>query len=155
MPVDTSTQTNFSQGIEYLKTNQLEAAANAFRRAFKNDPENPRYLSYYGLIIALHEHNYQDGVNFCRAAIMRAAYEPEFYLNLCRVYSKGGQRKKALETLVEGLSFDPDSSPLKLEMKRLGSRRKPLVSFLPRSHFLNRSIGRLTYQFRRVRSLQR
>jgi tetratricopeptide (TPR) repeat protein len=154
MAVDT-TQVIFRQGLEYLKGNQLEAAANAFRRAFKNEPENPRHLSYYGLIIALHELNYQDGVNFCRAAILRAAYEPEFYLNLCRVYSKAGQRKKALETLVEGLSFDSASAPLKLEMRRMGSRRKPAVSFLSRDHFLNRSIGKLTYQLRRGRHSMR
>ena len=139
----------FSQGLEYLRKNRIPEAANAFRRAFKMDPDDPRYLSYYGLILALAEGNLQDAINFCRAAILRAAYEPEFYLNLCKVYSQGGQRKKALETLLEGMNFDNENVLLKMEFKRLGSRRKPLISFLSRDHVLNKSLGRITYKLRK------
>jgi tetratricopeptide (TPR) repeat protein len=140
------TQEIFSQGLDYLRKNRIPEAANAFRRAFKTDPDNPRHLSYYGLILALAEENVPDGINFCRAAILRAAYEPEFYVNLCRVYCKGGQRKKALETLLEGMKFDKNNALLRMEMRRLGARRKPLLSFLSRDHILNKSLGRLTYK---------
>ena len=68
MSVDESAKA-FAQGLELLKKNRLSESANAFRMAFKKDPENPRYLSYYGLIVALAEDNLQDGINFCRAAI--------------------------------------------------------------------------------------
>ncbi len=144
------TQQIFLQGLDYLRKNRIPEAANAFRRVFKIDPENPRHLSYYGLAVALADGNVQDAINFCRAAILRAAYEPEFYVNLCRVYTKAGQRKKALEALVEGLNFDKNNALLRMEMKRLGARRKPLLSFLSRDHILNRSLGRLTYQIKRV-----
>ena len=136
----------FVQGLEFLRKNRLPEASNAFRRAFKQDIENPRYLSYYGLILALQDENFQDGINFCRAAIQRAAYEPEFYLNLCKVFSKAGQRKKALEALLEGLNYDKNNALLRMEMRRLGVRRKPLLQFLPRDHFLNRAIGQFTYK---------
>lgn len=140
----------FLQGMDYLRKNRIPEAANAFRRVFKMDPDNPRHLSYYGLAVALADDNLQDAINFCRAAILRAAYEPEFYLNLCRVYNKAGQRKKALEALVEGLNFDRNNSLLRTEMKRMGARRRPLISFLPREHILNKSLGRLTYRIRRL-----
>lgn len=139
----------FAQGLDYLRKNRIPEAANAFRRAFKMDSENPRHLSYYGLILALADNNVQDAINFCRAAILRAAYEPEFYVNLCRVYVRGGQRKKALETLVEGMNFDKSNTLLRMEMKRLGTRRKPIISFLSRDHVLNKSLGRFTYKLRR------
>jgi len=139
----------FAQGLQFLKNHRLAEASNAFRKAFKQDPDNPLYLSYYGLIVALAENNLQDGINFCRAAIYRAAYEPQCYLNLCKVYSKAGQRKKALEALLEGLNFEKNNSLLKMEMKRMGIRRKPFLSFLPRNHFLNKSIGMYTYKFRK------
>jgi predicted Zn-dependent protease len=142
----------FSQGLDYLRKNRIPEAANAFRRVFKMDPDNPRYLSYYGLAVALADDNIQDAINFCRAAILRAAYEPEFYVNLCRVYAKAGQRKKALETLVEGLNFDKNNALLRMEMKRMGARRRPVISFLPRDHILNKSLGRLTYQIRKAGS---
>ena len=62
----------FAQGLDYLRKNRIPEAANAFRRAFKMDSENPRHLSYYGLILALGDENVQDAINFCRGAIVRA-----------------------------------------------------------------------------------
>ena len=138
----------FSKGLEYLRINRVSEAANAFRKAFKLDPENPEYLSYDGLILALTGENIHDAINFCRAAILRAAYEPQLYINLCRVYSSGGQRKKALETLMEGMSFDKNNTSLRMEMRRMGTRRKPLIPFLSRDHVLNKSLGRFTYRLR-------
>jgi Tfp pilus assembly protein PilF len=139
----------FSQGLDYLRRNRIPEAANAFRRAVKMDSENPRHLSYYGLILALGDENVHDAINFCRGAIVRAAYEPEFYVNLSKVYTKAGQRKKALEALVEGMNFDKTNALLRMEMKRLGIRRKPAVSFLSRDHIVNRSLGLLTYQMQK------
>ena len=140
----------FSQGLDYLHRNRIPEAANAFRRAVKMDSENPRHLSYYGLILALGDENVHDAINFCRGAIVRAAYEPEFYVNLSKVYTKAGQRKKALEALVEGMNFDTTNALLRMEMKRLGIRRKPAVSFLSRNHIVNRSLGLLTYQMQKT-----
>jgi tetratricopeptide (TPR) repeat protein len=151
MSVDKSAQA-FAQGLELLKKSRLSESANAFRMAFKTDPENPRYLSYYGLIVALAEDNLQDGINFCRAAIHRASFEPDFFVNLSKVYSKAGQRKKALEALVEGLNFDKNEARIKTEMRRLGVRRRPTLRFLPRGHFLNKTLGKFTYNFRKGRS---
>ena len=104
----------FSQGLDYLRKNRIPEAANAFRRAFKMDSENPRHLSYYGLILALGDENVQDAINFCRGAIVRAAYEPEFYVNLSKVYTKAGQRKKALEALVEGMNQKADGGEFRI-----------------------------------------
>lgn len=138
----------FLRGLEYLRRNHLPEAANAFRCLFKEDPNNPLYLSYYGLILALLEENFQDGINFCRAAILLAACESELYINLGRVYARAGQRKKALETLVEGLKYATEKGQLLAEMKRIGCRRKPVLAFLSRDHFLNKSLGKLTYRLR-------
>ena len=149
MPAE-SHQRTFQQGLQYLRQNHLAEASNAFRALFKTEPDEPCYLSYYGLIVALHEKNFQDGINFCRAAILRASCEAELYVNLCRVYARGGQRKKALETLVEGLKFASDKPSILTEMRRMGCRRKPVLRFLPRDHFLNKSLGKFTYQFRKT-----
>ncbi|MBM3802218.1 MAG: tetratricopeptide repeat protein [Acidimicrobiia bacterium] len=140
----------FLQGLDYLHKSRIPEAANAFRRAFKMDPDNPRHLSYYGLILALAGENLQDAINFCRGAIVRAAYEPEFYVNLSKVYTKAGQRKKALEALVEGMNFDKGNALLRMELKRLGTRRRPTLSFLSRDHILNRSLGMLTYRMKKA-----
>lgn len=154
MPAESSQRT-FRLGLDYLRQNHLTEAANAFRYLFKEAPENPLYMSYYGLILALFEQNYQDGINFCRAAILLAVCESELYINLSRVYSKAGQRKKALETLVEGLKYAANKTQLLGEMKRLGCRRRPVLPFLPRDHFLNKSLGKLTHCLRRTQASAR
>ena len=154
MSVDESAMA-FARGLDLLKRNRLCESANAFRMAFKKEPENPLYLSYYGLIVALAEDNLQDGINFCRAAILRTSDEPDFFVNLSKVYSKAGQRKKALEALVEGLNFDKNEGRIMTEMRRLGLRRKATIRFLSRNHFLNRALGKFTYNFRRGRSFRR
>src|SRR6476660_9279372 len=66
-----SVQETFEHGLEYLKRNRIQEASNAFRKAIKTDPDNPQFLSYYGLILALGEQNFQDAINFCRAAILK------------------------------------------------------------------------------------
>jgi Tfp pilus assembly protein PilF len=144
-----SVQETFEQGLEYLKKNRIQEASNAFRKAIKTVPDNPQFLSYYGLILALGEENFQDAINFCRAALLKTRYEPELYVNLCKVYSKAGQRKKALETLLEGLHYDQGNPLLMQEMRRMGCRRKPILAFLSRDHFLNKTLGRLTHQLTR------
>jgi predicted Zn-dependent protease len=154
MPAESSQRT-FRLGLDYLRHNHLPEAANAFRCLFKEAPENPLYMSYYGLILALFERNYQDGINFCRAAILLAVCESELYVNLSRVYSKAGQRKKALEALVEGLKYAANKTQLLGEMKRLGYRRRPVLPFLPRDHFLNKSLGKLTHRLRRAQASAR
>jgi tetratricopeptide (TPR) repeat protein len=145
----TSVQRTFLQGLNYLQQNHLAEAANAFRFAFKEHPGNPQYVSYYGLILALYEGNFHDAVNFCRGAIVHSSGEADYYLNLCRVYAKAGQRKKALETLLEGMRAGANQSVLKVEMKRMGCRRKPVLPFLSRDNILNKSLGKLTYQLRK------
>jgi tetratricopeptide (TPR) repeat protein len=148
MAVDIPQET-FLQGVEYLKKNRLHEASNALRAAFKSNPDNPLYLSYYGLVVALEEDCMQDGITFCRAAIQRAPYESELYLNLSRIYQKAEQRQQALAILVQGLSYDPASLLLKREMRRMGMRRKAFFSALSRDNALNKILGKLTYQMKK------
>ncbi len=135
----------FQLGLRYFRQNRQKEAANAFRAAFKSNPENPVYLSYYGMIVALAENCLQDGLTFCQAAINRAPYEAELYLNLSRIYLHSHQRRKALESLLTGMLYDK-SELLKQEFKRLGVRRKPFFTRLSRNHPLNFLLGKITYR---------
>jgi len=142
----------FSEGLTFLRDNRLIEASNAFLRAHREESGNPRYLSYYGLVVALAQKDVPKAIKLCRAAIKHAPYEPELYLNLSRIYRESGQRMKALETLKEGLRFDADSPILLMELRRMGIRRKPPLTFLARENPLNKTIGKLTYKLRRAAS---
>jgi len=139
----------FEQGLIYLHQNRPAEAANAFRAAFKSNPDNPVYLSYYGLIVAMAENCLQDGLTFCQAAIQRAPYQAELYLNLSRIYQQSHQRRKALETLLNGMSYDK-SQILKREFRRLGVRRKPFFQKLSRDNPLNYLVGKFTYRREKI-----
>ena len=145
----------FSEGLTFLRDNRLVEACNAFRRAVKEDSANPRYLSYYGLIVALTEKDIPRAISLCRAAIKHTPYEAELYVNLSRVYREVGQRLKALDALREGLGYEGDSPLLLMELKRMGTRRKPPLSFLARENPINKTIGKLTYKFRKAPFLSR
>ena len=142
----------FSEGLTFLRDNRLLEASNAFRRALKEESGNPRYLSYHGLTVALFEKDIPKAVGLCRAAINHAPYDPELYLNLCRVYRQARQRVKALDALKEGLSFDSDNPLLLMELRRMGVRRKPPLGFLSRENPLNKTLGKFTYKLRRAAS---
>ena len=144
----TPTEATFNRGKEYLRQNRLLEAANAFRAVFKNNPENPLYLSYYGLIIAVAEDSLQDGLTFCQAAIQREPYLADLYLNLSRIYQYAHQRQKALEALVQGMTYDR-SQTLFREMRRMGVRRKPFFHTLSRDNPINIWMGKLTYRIKK------
>jgi tetratricopeptide (TPR) repeat protein len=139
----------FSQGLTSFRVNNFREAFGAFRSAHQGDPRNPRYLSYYGLTVALEDENVEQGIQICREAIHLVPFEPEFYLNLSRVYMKAGKRKQALGILQEGLALNHKSKLLASEFAKIDLRRKPFFSLLHRDNILNKILGKLTYRFRR------
>jgi hypothetical protein len=47
---------------------------------------------------------------------------------------------------VRGLRHLPYDSRLQIALGRLATRRHPILSFLPRTHILNRGLGRLRHR---------
>ena len=73
-------------------------------------------------------------------------FYPIFYLNLGRAYLKGNRKKDAVQAFQEGLKSDPGNRDLLWEIKKIGERRKPPLSFLSRSNPINKYIGMLLYK---------
>jgi tetratricopeptide (TPR) repeat protein len=107
----------------------------------------PEVLSYYGLCVALVENRVQEGMTLCKMAIEKDMLRHDFYRNLGKVYLKAGQKPKALQTFRKGLELTDKNSDLARELKKHGERRKPALSFLPRSNFVNRYIGLMMVRF--------
>jgi tetratricopeptide (TPR) repeat protein len=113
---------------------------------------DPFLLSYYGCLVAIVKNNPQRGIKICRDALARLGDDipfghellyPVFYLNLGRAYLKGGRKKDALMVFKKGLKTDPQNSDLLGELKKLGTRKRPLVPLLKRSNTVNKYIGKL------------
>jgi tetratricopeptide (TPR) repeat protein len=127
--------------------------------ALERYPSDPFLLSYYGCLEAIINKNYASGIDTCLMAIEilneripfgREVFYPTFYLNLGRAYSTARNRKEAAKAFQKGLSFDRDNKDLIWEMKKLGIRRKPVVSYLKRSNPINKYVGMILHTLKKV-----
>ncbi len=138
-----------------LKEGKQTDALRTLREALSEHPFNPFLLSYYGCLEAIVERNYGQGMETCRDAIAilnedvpfgQAAFYPVFYLNLGRACLAAGNKRDAADAFRKGLDADLQDADLIWEVKRLGSRRKPVIPFLKRSNPLNKYIGILLHR---------
>ncbi len=115
-------------------------------------PDDPLILSFYGSLQALVDNKYRSGIETCRKALARfkpkdphtaSVLYPLFYLNLGRAYLAADRKKEAIAAFQKGLSYDMGNIELKKEMKQLGIRKNPPVSFLDRSNPVNILMGKL------------
>ncbi|HEU4401975.1 MAG TPA: hypothetical protein VFT43_07700, partial [Candidatus Polarisedimenticolia bacterium] len=92
----------------------------------------------------------REAQEICEGAVRAEFYNPELYLNLGRVYLKGGDRARAFGAFVRGLQLSPRHPALIQSIRRLGIRRRPVLRFLGRRHPFNRVLGRMRATARQV-----
>lgn len=135
----------FRQGLTLLREGDITGAAELLRSASQTEPENPYYLSYYGLTVGQAEGNWAEAERLCHTAVCRARRQAQLYLNLAEVYLSAGLRQAAADTLARGLHYMPYDVRLQTEYGRLMHRKAPVLGFLPRNHFFNRNLGRVRH----------
>ena len=103
-----------------------------------------RMFSHYGLALAMSDRTrVQEGARFCEIAIQKEPYQAEHYVLLARIWRAGRNRLKTVQAVDRGLKEVPNSQLL-LELRgEIGWREKNAVAFLPRSHPVNVSLGKL------------
>lgn len=138
----------FQAGRALLDQGRAWEARQALRRATELEPEEPRYLSYYGVSLAMAERKTKEAVKLCEAALAKDFCTPEMYLNLGRVYLLRRDRGRAYEIFQAGLLVDAEHHGLARAVADLGVRRAPPLPFLHRSHPVNRKAGRLLHRLR-------
>jgi Flp pilus assembly protein TadD len=136
----------FRKGISLLRDGHPEDALQYMQRAVQLEEQNPYYISYLGLVTARAERKWGAGEELCRTALQMKRNEPQLYLNLAEVYLAAGRREDAAEVLVRGLKNARRDFRLTLALKRLSNRRRPVIPFLSRSHWLNRSLGMVRHR---------
>ena len=105
------------------------------------NPKDAGGLSYFGLTLAMMQKKIKPAIDLCRRAIDLEFYNGDHCANLARVYVAAGNRKKAMETLEQGLKLAPEHDYLLQVRKSLGIRSRPAVPFLDRSHPINVTLG--------------
>ena len=98
----------------------VKAVAAELERQHGAPRPQARYLSWYGLALALEGGRLREGVEFCRQAVPLEFYNPELYLNLGRVLIVAGRKREAYDALRKGIALQPSVRPV--------LRRIPLAS---------------------------
>lgn len=138
---------DFREGLARLRDGDAIAAIELLRQAARREPENPYYLSYFGLGLGHAEGMWGEAERLCHRAVCRGRRQAQLYLNLAEVYVVSGRRQAAADTLALGLHYMPHDARLRDEFNKLIVRRAQMLSFLPRTHPVNRALGRLRHLF--------
>lgn len=134
--------------IEAAREENYLEALTTFLEIFGTDdtppirtPKDASGLSYFGLCLALIRKQFKPAIDLCRRAIDLEFYNGDHYANLARVYMAAGNRRKALETVENGLKLVPEHGYLLDVRKAIGVRARPSVPFLDRTHPINVTLG--------------
>lgn len=145
-PIDAG-MTEFKECLRNLRDGQPSEGLLHVRRALGIAPKNPFYLSYTGLLAAMAERRFGDAESLCQEALSMRHNHAQLYLNLAEVYQQSGRPSEAIETLEKGMVSAGRDFRIRRALEKLGTRREPVLSFLHRSHPLNRTLGRLRHRF--------
>jgi predicted Zn-dependent protease len=137
----------FKSGIRFLRDDHPADALEHFRNAASQEPQNPYYLSFFGLSTALAERDWTKALELCQDALRLKRGELQLHLNLVEVYVAANRLQEAVGILDAAESQFGADTRIKGIRKRLGRRRRPVLQFLGRDHFLNRKLGQLRHRF--------
>src|ERR1700722_2685365 len=135
----------FRSGLAFLRGGDAHKALPHLRSALDQEPGNPYYISYVGVAIAAAEQKWAEAEKLCHSAMRLNRRQAQLYLNLAEVYVAADRKQDAADILARGLHYAPHDLRLKLALDRLALRRAPVLAFLPRTHAVNRNLGKLRH----------
>jgi predicted Zn-dependent protease len=135
----------FRAGLAFLRGGDAHKALPHLRSALDQEPDNPYYISYVGLAIAAAEQKWAEAENLCHSAMRMNRRHAQLYLNLAEVYVAADRKQDAADVLARGLHYSPHDLRLKMALDRLAMRRPVVLPFLPRTHVINRNLGKIRH----------
>ncbi len=128
---------------QYLRAIERFESALESGMADLNEAKRQALMSYYGVCVAMVWGRTAQPLEWCHAAVGHGPVHPDLQHNLAMVLLRANRRREAVQALEKGARSDPDHEGIKATFQRLTRRRKLLIPFLGRKHFLNRSLGHL------------
>ncbi len=104
-----------------------------------------QFFAFLGYCLARVQGEVGQGLKLCRRSVEIDPYEGEGYYYLARTFLLAGDRRSAIDARERGLRNDAGCRPLLELRSEMGERRPAVLPFLPRRHFLNRTLGRLRH----------
>jgi Flp pilus assembly protein TadD len=138
--IDTHGDNPYMMGIATLASGRTAEALEFFRMAVK-ETGSPVASSYLAYCLARQNGTYRESISDCMDALKLEPRAPEIFLNLGRIYILSGHKRSAIRSFQLGLRYGRNTE-ISIELKRLGQRKNPPLSFLPRDHPLNKYMGK-------------
>ncbi len=144
-----SAEESYTQGRRALSEGRGREAMALFEAAIRiawrgrGSVPQARYLSYYGLCLALMRNENREGLRVCREAVSLEGHDPDIRFNLGRVLLQAGRRAEAHKCFVRSLALGGDHPTIRSALRSMGTRSRPALPFLPRHSSLNVFLGRL------------
>ena len=107
----------------------------------------PLCLSLLGLAIVRSGGDKKRAIALCKEAVKIDLTQAQYYKNLAEVCQRAGSKSWAVKAVQMGLRADRNNKVLQNEMKKFGQRKRPPISFLSRSNYLNKLIGTILSKF--------
>lgn len=142
----------FNRALELLNRNKVDAARKQLEMALQICPQQPSYLSLYGLCVAVESEDYESARRICEKAVRMSPNDPLNRVNLGKVLRLEGNTGAAYGEFLTAWKLDRMHPAPASELSRMGIRRPPVLGFLPRSHWLNIRLGRLRANMIRMRT---
>ena len=157
MPVDLSNSTAedlFQRALDSLENRQYQQCIALIQAAMELDRQEGspasrmKYLSYLGLALTLSLGRSEEGQKMCEQAAGREFYDADLFCNLGIVSLRNRRKKPAFDAFRKGLTLKPRHRRILEELDRYEQREAPVISALPRQHFLNVMAGKLRWRLR-------
>jgi hypothetical protein len=136
---------SYDKGRISLMAKDYKAAKREFLEALNSIDDHHEFYnkiaSYLGLAQVLTSD--RNGLLLCRDAASSGVIEGDVYLNLACAEWCANNRKRAVEAINRGREIDVTHQQLVRASTLIDSRRRSILPFLSREHFLNRSLGRM------------
>jgi Flp pilus assembly protein TadD len=143
-------QALYNQAMEYMNRNRYKRAIELLKEALHIAPDNPYYLSYLGLCVGYVGDDFDTAVTLCKRALVLSPGDAAIHVNLGKVYKLKGDLTSAYSTFLSAWRRNKGHPAPAAELSRLGIRRPPVLSFLDRSHILNKYLGVMRSRLERL-----
>lgn len=127
------------EGVSALKIGNTALALLHFQEASDLN-ESPELFSHLAYCLAKEKSDYSRAISLCEKALNKEPWNSVHYLHLGYIYLLSGKKKEAIYTFRDGLLRE-ENPDISRELARLGTRKQPVISSLPREHILNKYLG--------------
>ena len=135
----------FERARVFLVGEDTVAALAHLEKALKLD-DNPAWYSFFGYCIAKERGQVRKGIDLCKLSMQSEAENPVHYLNLGKIHLVSGNKPEALRVFREGIAIGQNEEIMRM-LNKIGIRKPPIISFLPRGNPLNRILGFILDRF--------